>query len=180
VRTRSIPTRGSNFPLKGGAIFTVVETRPLQCEARPGCAPAKTIARISAMCSRWMAPGYNFDGIQNPGVARLGDAPFNAGDDHAVDAELLRCAWPRSRAAGDERHLHRRGPQIREKTIRGHAQHRTWRRTITQILGVKPHLVDGEGCTRSCAENRACDPQTLPMGAGQRPSNWPACAAHLV
>ncbi len=25
-----------------------------------------------------MAPGYNFDGVQNPGVARQGDAPFNA------------------------------------------------------------------------------------------------------
>jgi len=91
-----------------------------------------------------MAPGYNFDGIQNPGVARLGDAPFNAATTtlsmpnfygaHGHDPELPVMSATFIAA----------GPQIREKDDPAHGATSTWAPTITQILGVKPYLVDGE------------------------------------
>ena len=72
------PNPKFNFSLENGKIFTVVETRPAQCEAGPGQCTSKTIGQDYGDVFALMAPGYNFDGVQNPGVARLGDAPFNA------------------------------------------------------------------------------------------------------
>src|SRR6267378_1147145 len=79
VKNAVDPNPRFNFSLKGGQIFTVVETRPLQCEAPTGLCTSKTIGQDFGDVFALMAPGYNFDGIQNPGVARLGDASFNAG-----------------------------------------------------------------------------------------------------
>jgi len=67
-----------NFSLHDGRLFSVVETRPLQCAAGTGQCTSKTIGQDYGDVFAIMAPGYNFDGIQSPGVARLGDAPFVA------------------------------------------------------------------------------------------------------
>jgi predicted AlkP superfamily pyrophosphatase or phosphodiesterase len=78
VKNAVDPNQRFNFSLNEGRIFTVVETRPLQCEAATGQCTSKTIGQDFGDVFALMAPGYNFDGIQNPGVARLGDTPFNA------------------------------------------------------------------------------------------------------
>jgi hypothetical protein len=143
VKNAVDPNPRFNFSLKGGQIFTVVETRPLQCEAPTGLCTSKTIGQDFGDVFALMAPGYNFDGIQNPGVARLGDASFNAATTtlsmpnfygaHGHDPELPVMSATFIAA----------GPQIREKTIR-RMRNIDVAPTITHILGVKPHHVDGE------------------------------------
>jgi predicted AlkP superfamily pyrophosphatase or phosphodiesterase len=104
---------------------------------------SKTIGQDFGDVFALMAPGYNFDGIQNPGVARLGDAPFNAATTtvsmpnfygaHGHDPELSVMSATFIAA----------GPQIRETTIR-HMRNVDVAPTIMKILGVKPQRVDGE------------------------------------
>lgn len=143
VKNAVDPNPKFNGSLANGRIFTVVETRPLQCEAGIGQCTSKTIGQDFGDVFALMAPGYNFDGIQNPGVARLGDAPFSAATTmlsmpnfygaHGHDPELPVMSATFIAA----------GPQIREKTIR-RMRNLDVAPTIMQILGVRPHRVDGE------------------------------------
>jgi predicted AlkP superfamily pyrophosphatase or phosphodiesterase len=133
-----------NFSLKDGRIFTVVETRPLQCEEGTGECTSKTIGQDFGDVFALMAPGYNFDGIQNPGVARLGDAPFNAATTmlsmpnfygaHGHDPELPVMSATFIAA----------GPQIRKDATIRRMRNTDVAPTIMQILGITPHRVDGE------------------------------------
>jgi predicted AlkP superfamily pyrophosphatase or phosphodiesterase len=145
VKTAVDPNPRFNFSLKDGRIFTVVETRPLQCDdAATGLCTSKTIGQDFGDVFALMAPGYNFDGIQNPGVARLGDAPFNAATTalsmpnfygaHGHDPELPVMSATFIAA----------GPQIREDTTIRHMRNIDVAPTIMKILGVTPHQVDGE------------------------------------
>ncbi len=133
-----------NYSLKDGRIFTVVETRPLQCEEGTGECTSKTIGQDFGDVFALMAPGYNFDGIQNPGVARLGDAPFNAATTmlsmpnfygaHGHDPELPVMSATFIAA----------GPQIRKDATIRRMRNTDVAPTVMQILGVTPHRVDGE------------------------------------
>ncbi|MGY8666801.1 alkaline phosphatase family protein [Bradyrhizobium sp. UFLA05-109] len=143
VKNAVDPNPRFNYSLQDGRIFTVVESRPLQCEATTGQCTSKTIGQDFGDVFALMAPGYNFDGIQSPGVARLGDAPFNSASTtlsmpnfygaHGHDPELpvMSATFIAS------------GPQIRNETIR-RMRNVDVAPTIMQILGVKPHHVDGE------------------------------------
>ncbi len=132
-----------NYSLDGGRIFTVVETRPLQCNAGTGQCTSKTIGQDFGDVFALMAPGYNFDGIQSPGVARLGDAPFNAATTtlsmpnfygaHGHDPELPAMSATFIAA----------GPDIQKTTIR-RMRNLDVAPSIMRILGVKPQQVDGE------------------------------------
>jgi len=138
------PNPKFNFSLDNGKIFTVVETRPSQCEAGLGQCTSKTIGQDFGDVFALMAPGYNFDGIQNPGVARLGDAPFNAATTalsmpnfygaHGHDPKLpvMSATFIAS------------GPGIRDNTTIRRMHNLDVAPTIMQILGVRPHGVDGE------------------------------------
>ncbi|MFQ3459451.1 phosphodiesterase, partial [Bradyrhizobium sp. UFLA01-814] len=130
--------------LKDQRIFTVVETRPLQCDAGTGQCISKTIGQDYGDVFALMAPGYNFDGIQNPGVARQGDAPFNAATTmlsmpnfygaHGHDPELPVMSATFIAA----------GPQIRKDTVVRHMRNIDVAPTIMRILGSAPQQVDGE------------------------------------
>ena len=144
VKNAADPNPRFNFSLKGGRIFTVVETRPLQCNAGTGSCTSKTIGQDFGDVFALMAPGYNFDGIQSPGVARLGDASFNAETTelsmpnfygaHGHDPELPEMSATFIAA----------GPQIREEATIRRMRNLDVAPTIMKILGVKPHQVDGE------------------------------------
>lgn len=144
VKNAVDPNPRFNFSLKSGRIFTVVETRPLHCEDGTGLCTSKTIGQDFGDVFALMAPGYNFDGIQNPGVARLGDAPFNAAATtlsmpnfygaHGHDPELTAMSATFIAA----------GPQIRPKTTISRMRNVDVAPTIMRLLGVKPHHVDGE------------------------------------
>ncbi|UQD77313.1 alkaline phosphatase family protein [Bradyrhizobium japonicum] len=133
-----------NGSLEDGRLFTVVETRPLQCEAGLGQCTSKTIGQDFGDVFALMAPGYNFDGIQSPGVARLGDAPFNAATTtlsmpnfygaHGHDPKLPVMSATFIAA----------GPQIRNNATIRRMHNLDVAPTIMQILGVRPHQVDGE------------------------------------
>lgn len=143
VKNAVDPNPKFNFSLDSGHLFTVVETRPVQCNAGTGLCTSKTIGQDFGDVFALMAPGYNFDGIQSPGVARLGDAPFNATTTtlsmpnfygaHGHDPELPVMSATFIAA----------GPDIRKTTIR-RMRNLDVAPTIMQILGVRPHQVDGE------------------------------------
>ncbi|MET3990227.1 putative AlkP superfamily pyrophosphatase or phosphodiesterase [Bradyrhizobium sp. S3.9.2] len=144
VRNAVDPNPKFNASLEDGRLFTVVETRPLQCEAGLGQCTSKTIGQDFGDVFALMAPGYNFDGIQSPGVARLGDAPFNAATTtlsmpnfygaHGHDPKLPVMSATFIAA----------GPQIRNNTTIRRMHNLDVAQTIMQILGVRPHQVDGE------------------------------------
>jgi predicted AlkP superfamily pyrophosphatase or phosphodiesterase len=144
VKNAVDPNPRFNFSLKNGRIFNVVEARPLHCEDGTGLCTSKTIGQDFGDVFALMAPGYNFDGVQNPGVARLGDAPFNAATTtvsmpnfygaHGHDPELPEMSATFIAA----------GPQIRPKTTIRRMRNVDVAPTITRLLGVKPHQVDGE------------------------------------
>jgi predicted AlkP superfamily pyrophosphatase or phosphodiesterase len=143
VKNAVDPNPRFNFSLKSGQIFTVVETRPVQCEAPTGLCTSKTIGQDFGDVFALMAPGYNFDGIQNPGVARLGDTPFNAATTtlsmpnfygaHGHDPELPVMSATFIAA----------GPRIREEHTIRHMRNIDVAPTIMQILGVTPQQADG-------------------------------------
>jgi predicted AlkP superfamily pyrophosphatase or phosphodiesterase len=144
VKNAVDPNPKFNFSLAGGRIFTVVESRPLQCDAGTGQCTSKTIGQDFGDVFALMAPGYNFDGIQNPGVARLGDAPFSAATTtlsmpnfygaHGHDPELPVMSATFIGA----------GPQIRDGAIIPRMHNVDVAPTIMQLLGVRPHQMDGE------------------------------------
>ncbi|WP_445222439.1 alkaline phosphatase family protein [Bradyrhizobium sp. Pa8] len=144
VRNAVDPNPKFNGSLEDGRLFTVVETRPLQCEAGLGQCTSKTIGQDFGDVFALMAPGYNFDGIQSPGVARLGDAPFNAATTalsmpnfygaHGHDPKLPVMSATFIAA----------GPQIRNNATIRRMHNLDVAPTIMQILGVRPHQVDGE------------------------------------
>lgn len=144
VKAAADPNPRFNYSLKGGRLFTVVETRPVQCDAGTGQCTSKTIGQDFGDVFALMAPGYNFDGIQNPGVARLGDAPFNAATTtlsmpnfygaHGHDPEL-RVMSATFIAAG---------PQIIPGMPIWRMHNTDVAPTIMHILGVKPQNMDGE------------------------------------
>ena len=66
-----------NYSLRQRRIFTDVVKRPFSCPAGIGFCTSRTIGQDFGDVFVMLAEGYNFDGIQNPGVARLGDLPFS-------------------------------------------------------------------------------------------------------
>jgi len=60
-----------------GPLFTDVLTRPNAC-GLPGFCVDDDFGQDTGDVIALMTEGYNFDGIQSPGIARLGEAPFNA------------------------------------------------------------------------------------------------------
>lgn len=144
VKNAVDPNPKFNGSLEAGRLFTVVETRPLQCEAGIGQCTSKTIGQDFGDVFALMAPGYNFDGIQSPGVARLGDAPFSAATTtlsmpnfygaHGHDPKLPVMSATFIAA----------GPQIRNNTTIRCMRNLDVAPTVMQILGVRPHQVDGE------------------------------------
>ena len=113
-----------NYSLRQRRIFTDVVKRPFSCLAGIGFCTSRTIGQDFGDVFVMLAEGYNFDGIQNPGVARLGELPFNRCNNGILAAELLRCARPQSEPAFDERDFHRGGTRCRAGQHPPRRQHR--------------------------------------------------------
>ena len=144
MKNAADPNPKFNYSLKNGRLFNVVETRPLQCNAGTGLCTSKDIGQDFGDVFALMAPGYNFDGIQNPGIARLGDDPFNSATTtlsmpnfygaHGHDPELPSMS---ATFIAD-------GPDIRNNVTIRRMRNVDVAPTIMKILGVTPHGVDGE------------------------------------
>jgi predicted AlkP superfamily pyrophosphatase or phosphodiesterase len=72
------PNPAFNGSLDHKRVFTVVNSRPLSCPQGIGVCTNSKIGQDFGDVFALMDVGYNFDGIQSPGVARQGDAPFSA------------------------------------------------------------------------------------------------------
>src|SRR5262249_26020510 len=85
-----------------------------------------------------LAEGYNFDGIQSPGVARVGDPPFDAATTalsvpnfygaHGYDAQLKDMSATFMAA----------GPAIEKHKTIAHLRNIDVAPTIMHLLGVRP------------------------------------------
>lgn len=144
VKNAVDPNPKFNGSLEGGRLFTVVETRPLQCEAGLGQCTSKTIGQDFGDVFALMAPGYNFDGIQNPGVARLGDTAFNAATTTLSMPNFYGAHGHDPRLPVMSATFIAAGPQIRNNTTIRRMRNVDVAPTIMQILGVRPHGGDGE------------------------------------
>jgi predicted AlkP superfamily pyrophosphatase or phosphodiesterase len=72
------PNPTFNGSLKNKLLFTDVVSRPLSCAQGVGLCTSANIGQDFGDMFAMMDVGYNFDGLQTPGVARQGDAPFNS------------------------------------------------------------------------------------------------------
>ena len=74
------PNPAFNGSLDRKHVFTTVYSRPLTCSGASivGTCTSDRIAQDTGDVFALMDVGYNFDGIQSPGVARQGDAPFSS------------------------------------------------------------------------------------------------------
>jgi predicted AlkP superfamily pyrophosphatase or phosphodiesterase len=137
------PNPRFNYSLRHKRIFPSVAKRPFLCPEGVGFCTSNTIGQDFGDVFVMLAEGYNFDGIQNPGVARLGDAPFdtlttvfstpNFYGAHGHDPNL------KSMSAS----FFAAGPDIRRGGVR-RVSNIDVAPTIMHILGVKPgKTVDG-------------------------------------
>src|SRR5262249_6375769 len=74
---RTVQDPNPRFNPEHKKLFGQIFMRQPTC-ARPGFCKNDNVGQDSGDVVAIMNEGYNFDGVQNPGVARLGDAPFNA------------------------------------------------------------------------------------------------------
>ena len=133
---------------KAAALFSHVWTRPIGC-GNPGFCIDENIGQDSGDVFALMTEGYNFDGTQAPGVARLEDAPFAATTTvfsvpnfygaHGHDSELESMSAILY-AAGPELRHGRKVKRVRNIDIAP---------TVMKILGVPPAAtVDGKAISR--------------------------------
>lgn len=139
------PNSRFNHSLRGGRIFGVVESRPLVCSKGVGFCTNDKIGQDFGDVFAMLDVGYNFDGIQTPGVARLDDPAFDAATTvfsvpnfygaHGHDPEL-RVMSATFMAAG---------PDIRNHVTLGRVRNIDVAPTIMRLLGVRPGPdVDGQ------------------------------------
>src|SRR5262249_29116230 len=71
------PNATFNYSLTNKKVFTDVFVRPTAC-GQPGFCTSNDIGQDSGDIFAMLDDGYNFDGTQSPGVARLGDPAYSA------------------------------------------------------------------------------------------------------
>ena len=132
-----------NGSLNSGRIFTNVQTRPSSCDQGVGLCTNRKIGQDFGDVFAQLAEGYNFDGIQSPGVARQGDPAFNATTTvfsvpnfygaHGHDSDLASMSAT-FMAAGPKLRQHKTVARLRNIDVAP---------TIMHLLGVRPGPVDG-------------------------------------
>jgi predicted AlkP superfamily pyrophosphatase or phosphodiesterase len=136
------PNPRFNYTLNRNRLFSKVFRRPFSCPDGLGFCTSRAIGQDSGDVFAILAEGYNFDGIQNPGVARLGDPPFdplttvlsvpNFYGAHGYDPTLGSMSATFLAA----------GPNIRRMTL-ALMSNIDVAPTITFLLGVTPKRMDG-------------------------------------
>jgi len=143
IKNATDPNPLFNGSLVGAHIFNVVESRPLQCEAGTGLCTSRTIGQDFGDVFALMAEGYNFDGIQSPGVARQGDPPFNAATTALSAPNFYGAHGHDPEGPAMSATFIASGPRIREHTTIRRIRNIDVAPTIMHLLGVEPRGVDG-------------------------------------
>jgi Type I phosphodiesterase / nucleotide pyrophosphatase len=144
VKNAADPNPRFNFSLKRERLFTNVESRPRSCAQGAGLCTNKKIGQDFGDVFAQLDLGYNFDGIQNPGVSRQGDPAFDAATTvlsvpnfygaHGHDSELEPMSATFMAA----------GPRIRQDKTVPRVRNIDVAPTMMHLLGVKPgKAVDG-------------------------------------
>jgi len=143
MKNATDPNSRFNFSLNEGRIFTNVESRPVNCQQGVGLCTNKKIGQDYGDVFAQLDEGYNFDGIQSPGVARQGDPAFNAATTmfsvpnfygaHGHDSELESMSASFLAA----------GPRIHDGKTIARVRNIDVAPTILHLLGVRPGPVDG-------------------------------------
>jgi predicted AlkP superfamily pyrophosphatase or phosphodiesterase len=149
LKTATDPNGRFNTSLSQSRLFDKVAVRPFSCpqSADVGLCWTSDIGQDSGDIFAVLAEGYNFDGTQTPGVARLGDPAYNAAATilsvpnfygaHGYDPNL-----PDMSAT-----FYAGGPDIRKGVVPV-AHNIDLAPTITQLLGVAAApTVDGAALT---------------------------------
>ena len=141
------PNKTFNYSLNKKRIFTSVIRRPASCVKGVGLCTNSQIGQDFGDVFAIMAEGYNFDGTQNPGVARLGDAPFDPATTVFSTPNFYGAHGHDSNLSSMSASFLAAGPDIRRNTTVARVNNIDVSPTIMQILGVKPSKMDGRVLT---------------------------------
>ena len=142
-QTATDPNAQFNYSLTNQKLFSHVVVRPSDC-GQPGFCTNDEIGQDSGDVMAIMDVGYNFDGIQNPGIARQGDPAFNAASTifsvpNFYGAHGHHASHPEMSAS-----FYAAGPNIKAGAVLPQMRNIDVAPTILEILGEEPApTVDG-------------------------------------
>jgi predicted AlkP superfamily pyrophosphatase or phosphodiesterase len=137
-----------NYSLNKKKLFTQVFARPTDC-GQPGFCTNADIGQDSGDVFAILAEGYNFDGVQNPGVARLGDPAYDSATTILSTPNFYGAHGHDSNGPNMSASFYAAGPSIRRKIVVKQMHNIDVAPTIMSILGVAPPAtVDGHAITQ--------------------------------
>lgn len=132
-----------NYSLNKKKIFTQVFARPSDC-GNPGFCTNQNIGQDSGDVFAILAEGYNFDGVQSPGVARQGDPAYNAATTVFSVPNFYGAHGHDSNGPNMSASFYAAGPNIKHNVVVKQMHNIDVAPTIMGILGVSPaETVDG-------------------------------------
>ena len=141
------PNATYNYSLTGGKLFSHVFVRPAAC-GQPGFCTNDEIGQDSGDIVGLMDVGYNFDGTQNPGIARLGDGPFNAASTIFSVPNFYGAHGHHASIPAMSASFYAAGPNIKSGIVVPQMHNIDVAPTIMTMLGVAPaNTVDGTALT---------------------------------
>ena len=147
-RTATDPNPNFDYSLSKKHIFTDVIARPSDC-GQPGFCTSPTVGQDQGDVFAMMAEGYNFDGTQNPGVARLGDPAYDPSSSVFSVANFYGAHGNNPNLPDLSASFFAAGPNIRANVVVKKMHNVDVAPTIEKILGVTPApTVDGTAVTQ--------------------------------
>jgi hypothetical protein len=129
-------------------LFSHVFTRPAGC-GQPGFCTDNVIGQDSGDILALMREGYNFDGIQSPGVARLGEPAFEAAATVYSVPNFYGAHGHDSKLRSMSAILYAAGPNLKQGKKIETVRNIDIAPTVLAILGVPPAAtVDGRVISR--------------------------------
>lgn len=142
------PNPRFNYSQPGGKVFTHVASRPFSCAAGVGFCLSTDIGQDSGDVFAMMAEGYNFDGTQSPGVARLGDPTFNSASTVFSVASFYGAHGHDSSLPSMSAIFYAAGPNVKTGVVLPQMRNIDIAPTVLQILGVSgAGTIDGASLT---------------------------------
>ncbi len=137
-----------NGSLTNQKLFSHVFVRPSDC-GQPGFCTSDAIGQDSGDVMALMDVGYNFDGIQNPGVARMGDPAFNSATTIFSVPNFYGAHGHHADIPAMSASFYAAGPNIKSGVVVPKIRNIDVAPTIMDILGVEPDpTVDGTAITQ--------------------------------
>jgi predicted AlkP superfamily pyrophosphatase or phosphodiesterase len=142
------PNPNFNYSLKKRHIFTDVIARPSDC-GQPGFCTSPLVGQDSGDVFAMMAEGYNFDGVQSPGVARLGDPAYDPSSTVLSTPNFYGAHGHNPNGPNMSASFFAAGPNIKHNLVVKKMHNVDVAPTIETMLGVAPAAtVDGTAVTQ--------------------------------